>query len=105
MISKHRSLRSLPPLSLAAALLATPSGAGSQVLWYRQPAAHWEDALPLGNGRLGAMVFRRLKRECIQLNENTLRAGGSSDPNNTNALAALTEVRRLIFGGKHTEGD
>jgi len=75
------------------------------MLWYRLPAAtltNWTEALPVGNGRLGAMVFGGVERERLQLNEDTLWAGGPYDPANTNALAALPEVRRLIFAGQYT---
>ena len=70
-------------------------------LWYRQPAAKWTEALPLGNGRLGAMVFGGVPTEHLQLNEGTLWAGGPYNPNNPKALAALPEVRRLIFAGQY----
>src|ERR1035437_481843 len=72
-------------------------------LWYRQPATNWVSALPVGNGRLGAMVFGGIASEKFQLNEDTLWAGGPYNPDNTNALAALPEVRRLIFDGKYAE--
>ena len=72
-------------------------------LWYRRPATNWVSALPVGNGRLGAMVFGGIAGEQLQLNEDTLWAGGPYDPDNTNALAALPEVRRLIFDGKYAE--
>jgi hypothetical protein len=49
-------------------------------LWYRQPAANWTEALPVGNGRLGAMVFGGISRERLQLNEDTLWGGGPYDP-------------------------
>ncbi|HEY3862806.1 MAG TPA: glycoside hydrolase family 95 protein [Verrucomicrobiae bacterium] len=89
---------------LAAALLL-PAWLHAQplVLWYRQPAAKWVEALPLGNGRLGAMVFGGIARERLQLNEDTLYAGGPYDPANPDALAALPEVRRLIFAGQYAE--
>jgi alpha-L-fucosidase 2 len=74
-------------------------------LWYRQPAKRWVEALALGNGRLGAMVFGGVDHERIQLNENTLWAGGPYDPNNPEALAALPEARRLIFDGKYKDAD
>jgi alpha-L-fucosidase 2 len=74
-------------------------------LWYRQPAKVWTEALPLGNGRLGAMVFGGVEREQLQLNEDTLWAGGPYNPNNTNTLAALTEIRQLIFDGKYDDAD
>ncbi len=72
-------------------------------LWYRRPAEKWVEALPVGNGRLGAMVFGGIVEEHLQLNEDTLWAGGPYDPNNPEALAALPEVRRLIFEGKYTD--
>jgi alpha-L-fucosidase 2 len=72
-------------------------------LWYRKPAGEWTQALPVGNGRLGAMVFGGVNRERIQLNEGTLWAGGPYDPVNPDAKAALPEVRRLIFAGKIVE--
>lgn len=72
-------------------------------LWYRQPASVWTEALPVGNGRLGAMVFGGISRERLQLNEDTLWAGRPYDPNNPEALAALPEVRRRIFAGKYAE--
>ena len=76
---------------------------GPLTLWYRTPATNWTSALPVGNGRLGAMIFGGVERERLQLNEDTLWAGGPYDPNNTNALAALPEVRRMIFAGKYDE--
>ena len=72
-------------------------------LWYSQPAAKWGEALPIGNGRLGAMVFGAVHKERIQLNEDTLWAGYKINPNNPEALKALPEVRRLIFEGKNPE--
>jgi alpha-L-fucosidase 2 len=72
-------------------------------LWYRRPAANWDAALPVGNGRLGAMIFGGIEGERIQLNEGTLWSGSPYDPNNKNALGALPEVRKLIFDKKYTE--
>ncbi|MGA2173528.1 MAG: glycoside hydrolase family 95 protein [Verrucomicrobiota bacterium] len=72
-------------------------------LWYRQPAAKWVEALPLGNGRIGAMVFGGITRERLQLNEDTLWAGGPYDPVNPEAKAALPEARQLVFEGKYRE--
>jgi alpha-L-fucosidase 2 len=74
-------------------------------LWYRQPAKAWTEALAIGNGRLGAMVFGRVSQEILQLNEDTLWGGGPYDPNNPEALAALPEARRLVFAGKYREAD
>lgn len=72
-------------------------------LWYRAPAETWTEALPVGNGRLGAMVFGGVARERLQLNEDTLWAGGPYDPSSPDALAALPEVRRLVFAGRYLE--
>src|SRR5690606_32862776 len=71
-------------------------GTDSLKLWYQQPAAQWVEALPVGNGRLGAMVFGGIEHERIQLNEDTLWAGGPYDAANPEAKAALPEIRRLI---------
>jgi Glycosyl hydrolase family 65, N-terminal domain len=72
-------------------------------LWYRQPAAKWTDALAVGNGCLGAMVFGGINRERLQLNEDTLWVGGPYDPVNPQAREALPEVRKLVFDGKYRE--
>ncbi len=68
-------------------------------LWYRQPAAQWNHALPVGNGRLGAMVFGETAVERIQLNEETFWAGGPYDPTNPGGAEALPEIQRLLFEG------
>ncbi|MBN1417594.1 MAG: glycoside hydrolase N-terminal domain-containing protein [Planctomycetes bacterium] len=78
---------------------------GALTLWYRRPALQWVEALAIGNGRLGGMVFGGITRERIQLNEDTIWAGGPYEPNNPEALAALPEARRLIFEGKYREAD
>jgi alpha-L-fucosidase 2 len=72
-------------------------------LWYRRPATEWNEALPVGNGRLGAMVFGGVGRERLQLNEDTLWDGYARDTTNPKALEALPEVRRLLFEGKNAE--
>ncbi len=73
------------------------------VLWYDKPAERWVEALPVGSGRLGAMVFGGVESERLQLNEDTLWAGSPYDPNNADALPALAEIRTLIFAGKYRE--
>jgi len=72
-------------------------------LWYRQPARQWVEALAVGNGRLGAMVFGGVAQERIQLNEDTLWAGGPYDPANPDALEAWPKVRELIFAGQYRQ--
>ena len=74
-------------------------------LWYRRPAAVWTEALPIGNGRLGAMVFGGIAREQVQLNESTFWAGGPYSPTNPEAFEHLGEVRALIFGGRFAEAE
>ncbi len=74
-------------------------------LWYRQPADEWVQALPVGNGRLGAMVFGGTALERLQLNEDTFFSGGPYNPLNPEAKSALPEVRRLIFEGKYAEAE
>jgi alpha-L-fucosidase 2 len=73
----------------------------STLLWYRSPAARWIEALPIGNGRLGAMVFGGIGAERWQLNEDSLWTGGPEEANNAAALPALPEIRRLLFEGHH----
>ena len=68
-------------------------------LWYRQPATTWNEALPVGNGRLGAMVFGGVQKEHIQLNEETLWTGGPYNPVVKGAFAAVPEIQRLLFAG------
>ena len=72
-------------------------------IWLRSAASQWDHALPVGNGRLGAMVFGTVNRERIQLNEETLWMGGPRDTDNPEARAALPEVRRLLFAGQPRE--
>lgn len=72
-------------------------------LWYDKPAKEWEEALPLGNGRLGAMVFGNPTNERIQLNENTVWTGSPNNNDNPNAKENLTLIRQLIFEGKYKE--
>lgn len=73
-------------------------------LWYREPALKWEEnALPVGNGRLAAMVFGGINHERIQFNEETLWDGVPTDYTNPEALEALPEVQSLLFEGKNHE--
>lgn len=72
-------------------------------LWYPSAALAWTEALPLGNGRLGAMVFGGVGREELQLNESTLWAGGPYSSLNPGAPTQLDAVRQLIFVGRYAE--
>src|SRR5690348_1335996 len=98
-----RSLGSIPVL-----LLLTVGAAGNArgeqipppVLWFAQPAAQWTDALPIGNGRMGAMIFGGVPDERIQFNEDTLWKGYPHDYVRAGAHDHLAEIRQLLFKGK-----
>src|SRR5687768_4047395 len=83
----------------------TGAGWSDLRLWYRQPAANWNEALPIGNGRLAAMVFGGVQAERIQLNEDTIWAGEKRDRINPEGARNLAEVRRLLFAGKPREAE
>ncbi len=92
--------------SLHAADLPGPAEPPAQplnTLWYRQPAGNWNEALPIGNGRLGAMVFGGLEKERLQLNEDTLWSGQPHSYAVDGAAENLAEVRRLLFAGQEKE--
>lgn len=104
------------PAASAVAAPAVAKAAGKQSLpaveagdalqlWYREPANEWVQALPVGNGRLGAMVWGGIAHERLQLNEDTLYAGGPYDATSPDALAALPQVRALIFAGRYAEAE
>ena len=84
----------------AMALVAMTMSAQQHTLWYDKPAAHWLEALPIGNSHLGAMVYGGTDVEEIQLNEETFWSGRPHSNNSQESLQALPEVRRLIFEGK-----
>lgn len=69
-------------------------------LWYKSPAKAWEEALPVGNGRLGAMIFGDTQKERIQFNENTLYSGEPETPKNINIVPDLAHIRQLLGEGK-----
>ncbi|HVI46801.1 MAG TPA: glycoside hydrolase family 95 protein [Chitinophaga sp.] len=74
-------------------------------LWYKQPATQWVEALPIGNGRIGAMVFGGVQREELQLNEGFLWSGTPRNGDNPLAKTTLPEVRRLLAEGKYMEAN
>ncbi|MEL0250718.1 MAG: glycoside hydrolase family 95 protein, partial [Novosphingobium sp.] len=85
---------------------AAPPAPAQDVLWYRQPASTWTEALPVGNGRLGAMVFGGTASERIQLNEDTLWSGGPYDPLNPKANPTAVEtIRSLIAQRRFAEAE
>jgi alpha-L-fucosidase 2 len=76
---------------------------GAMTLWHAGAAPQWDHATPVGNGRLGAMIFGETGRERIQLNEETLWSGGPRDTVNVEAMSEIGNVRRLLFAGKPRE--
>lgn len=74
-------------------------------LWYENPASVWEEALPIGNGRLGAMVFGGLENDHIQFNEETLWTGAPHDYSHKGAYKYLGEIRELIWQGRQKEAE
>ena len=90
---------------LASATSFSQSNAGLK-LWYNQPSGStWENALPIGNGRLGAMIYGNVETETVQLNEHTLWSGGPNRNDNPLALDSLEEIRKLIFEGNQKEAE
>ncbi|WP_372932557.1 glycoside hydrolase family 95 protein [Mariniphaga sediminis] len=92
-------------LSFTSCKIQIPEPERELTLWYEEPANEWTEALPLGNGRFGAMVFGGPETERIQLNEESLWTGGPIERMNPEALENLEEVRQLLFEGKYVEGE
>jgi alpha-L-fucosidase 2 len=74
-------------------------------LWYNKPAAKWTEALPIGNGRLGAMIFGGIEQDRIQFNEETLWTGEPREYNKQGAYKYLPQIRQLLFEGKQKEAE
>jgi len=97
--------RCITSMAVVCAMISTAAQAteNANLLWYDEPATKWVEALPVGNGRIGAMVFGGISEERLQLNEGTLWAGGPYDPVNPQAKEALPKVRELVNEGKYRE--
>ncbi len=105
-LSRRAAVKAGAGLALAASLPASAgegAGADADLLWYDSPADEWVQALPIGSGRLGAMVFGGIANERIQLNEDTFFAGSPYDSSNPKAREALPRVRELVWAGKYKE--
>src|SRR5215204_6073396 len=75
-------------------------------LWYNKPSGTtWENALPIGNGRLGAMIYGNVEKETIQLNEHTVWSGSPNRNDNPLSLDSLALIRQLIFEGKQKDAE
>ena len=99
--------KTLLPAVMALAVFASTAwaDAGPMVLWYTRPAEKWTEALPIGNGRFGAMVFGGTASERIQFNDDTLWIGSPHDYSHQGAAEYLPEIRRLLFEGKQREAE
>src|SRR6266496_2426845 len=88
---------------IAIALTLVVTSARASELWYAQPAAKWEEALPIGSGRMGAMVFGGTADERIQFNEDTLWTGKPHDYVRAGAGDHLAEIQKLVFDGNEKD--
>lgn len=99
---KHKMDESYNPTATARFVGNANTPTEPLTLWYRKPALKWEtEALPVGNGRMGAMVFGGVDRERIQFNEETVWDGEHIDRSNSEGLKALPEIQRLLFEGQN----
>ncbi len=100
-------MKILPLLLLASfgSVNAAHAQTGDLLLWYEEPAASWVEALPVGNGSMGAMVFGGLEEARYQFNEDTLWVGEPHDYAHVGAVEHLPAIRRLLFEGKQKEAE
>jgi alpha-L-fucosidase 2 len=102
--------RAISLLFIFLALSASPLLSGQDMLsgmkiWFNRPAENWNEALPVGNGRLGAMIFGSVEKERLELNEQTVWTGAPRWDANPDALKTLPKVRKLLFKGRYSEAD
>lgn len=90
---------------LSSTLCLTTAIKAQEMLWYRQPAQQWTDALPIGNGRLGAMIFGGVNTEHLQFNEETMWTGEPRNYSRPGASAYLAKIRTLLDEGKQKEAE
>ncbi|HET6247140.1 MAG TPA: glycoside hydrolase family 95 protein [Tepidisphaeraceae bacterium] len=107
MIKLPRLLGLLLLVLQPATLRATDAArlSGDMILWYRQPAGKWLEAMPMGNGIMGAMVFGGIQHERIALNEGTFWSGRPHDYDNPQAIQYFPKIRDLVFAGKFQEAE
>ncbi|MCM3900300.1 MAG: glycoside hydrolase family 95 protein [Pyrinomonadaceae bacterium] len=109
MLTKHRALTTTTELLVCAvfccSVVTASNNAADLLLWFDSPAAQFTQSLPLGNGRLGAMVFGGVAEERIILNESSLWSGSPQDADRPDAAKYLPEIRRLLLEGKNAEAE
>jgi len=103
--TRREMLSALTALPLAGQTRREAPAAERPILWYRSPAKEWTQALPIGNGNLGAMVFGGIEQERLQLNEHSLWSGRPVEIDSPHTLEVLPKVRQLLFDGKYTEAN
>lgn len=86
-------------------LVPAPKGIAQHTLWYEQPAEEWVEALPVGNGRLGAMVFGKVRHERIQLNEESIWTGHPTEREMPDAWKYLQKARQMLFNGEYEKAE
>ncbi|MGV8090630.1 MAG: glycoside hydrolase N-terminal domain-containing protein [Mangrovibacterium sp.] len=86
-------------------LLVAANSSEDLKIWYKQPAASWNEALPIGNGRLGAMIFGGTDRDQLQLNEETVWSGQPNQNTNPEIREILPEINKLFYAGKYQEAE
>src|SRR5204862_3611255 len=86
-------------------LLNAVAADGSLTLWYTHPAEKWVEALPIGNGRLGAMIFGNVTNEHLQFNEDTLWTGQPHEYQHPGAAKFLPQIRQLLWAGNQREAE
>jgi alpha-L-fucosidase 2 len=106
MIKLKQSLKFLMILFLSTSLTVSAQKSKRDLrIWFDKPAADWNNALPVGNGRIGAMVFGNQETERLQLNEESVWTGHETDFHNPSSRQGLQEVRNLLFEGKYAEAE
>jgi len=105
-IPQRRILFGIISTLFMAKAMASPTAPNSNLLWYEHPAEKWVEALPVGNGRLGAMIFGQPQSDRLQLNEITIWSGHPQpDADRADAYQSLPELRQLIRDGKYAEAE
>jgi alpha-L-fucosidase 2 len=94
-----------PLIPVLLVLLASCVSSVARELWFDRPAQHFTESWPLGNGRLGAMLYGGIENERIVLNESAVWSGAPSDGDRPNAAAVLPEIRQLLLAGKNAEAE
>lgn len=103
--AQNVGLQSAPPNEALPSKQTTEANKRDMVLWYRQPGEKWLDAMPIGNGYMGGMVFGGIRQERIALNESSFWSGRPHDYNDTNAIQYFPQIRDLVFAGQFQEAE